>query len=75
MPQSCKLCRHLEVEPDAAGRRVVRKDYLYRCVAPIPDLSAIMPASVMPRLRGIVPHSMTGDRGQTCPTFLPWKER
>lgn len=33
---SCKTCKWLEVEPNKAGKRVVRKDKAYQCGVPIP---------------------------------------
>jgi hypothetical protein len=42
-----KACKHLAVEPDKLGRFIQRKDWAYKCKAPIPDLPA-MPACVDP---------------------------
>lgn len=39
------VCRHLDVQPDKAGRFVHHRDSAYRCLAPDPVLPA-MPASI-----------------------------
>lgn len=41
---SCKTCKWLEVEPNKAGKRVVRRDKVYQCLVPIPR--PILPTSV-----------------------------
>jgi hypothetical protein len=44
--QTCKTCKWLDVAPDRAGRRVVRRGYMYRCKFPLPDLSSVLPLSL-----------------------------
>jgi hypothetical protein len=67
--QCCKTCLWLEVPPDAVGRRVVRKEHGYRCVWP--ELDLVLPDSVT-KMYGFGARQrtrMTGDDGQSCPTY------
>jgi hypothetical protein len=75
MSKCCKTCRHLAVQPNAAGKRVVRRDGAYLCTAPLPEMPNL-PASVT-EAYGWTDLSMrhrsymTGDRGTNCPTWEP----
>lgn len=44
--QSCKTCAYFDVPPDADGKIRVRKEYYYRCTAPVPDLKTILPEAI-----------------------------
>lgn len=73
MSQCCAQCKHLVVPNDRAGRRMLRRDSAYRCVAPLPELG--LPESVInanPPLAAwpLVSRAyMNGDAGSKCPTF------
>ena len=75
MSQSCKTCKWLVVEPDTAGRRVVRKDKGYRCIAPMPELPP-MPLSVTSHCHYLPPGKirsrMDGGDGADCPTWAKY---
>jgi hypothetical protein len=67
--KSCKTCVHLVADQDYAGRRVVRRDRIYTCAAPIPrlpDLTADLPACI--RLR-IERRMVEGSSMVNCPTY------
>lgn len=74
----CKTCRWLKVEPDAAGRRVVRASRAYRCEWPAPPLPAL-PQSLTRRFVGddgdpwgIERRSyMEPADGRNCPVWEP----
>ena len=72
---TCKQCRWLDVEPDTAGRRVVRAANAYRCICPDPA-KPILPASVYASYRGFMwppdRSFMTGSMGEDCPCFEDW---
>lgn len=40
-----KPCKHLEIQPDAIGRLIMRKDHGYKCMFPVPDFAALVPPS------------------------------
>lgn len=72
--KDCRTCKHLAVRPDKLGRIVPRKNEVYRCLAPEPDLPPI-PLSVSevydfkwPPRRTMV----TPDHGKDCPV---WEKR
>lgn len=71
---SCKTCKWLEVEPNKAGKRVVRKDRVYQCGVPIERPR--LPTSVLKAYGFRWPPSKTwlpsGLRDEVC---LLWKER
>ena len=73
---NCKTCKWLEVEPDKRGRRVVRKQNAYPCVAPEPEKPKL-PASAEVGYRSFVwpPHRsfMCGDMGEDCLCWEPVK--
>jgi hypothetical protein len=75
-PRRCGTCRHLEIQPDAKGRRIARKGRAYWCLWPTPKHS--WPVSVT-RARGWsvpgAPNSrsyMEPTDGADCPE---WSER
>lgn len=71
---SCKTCQHFDVEPDAAGRIVIRKKRGYRCLAPEPPLPACITSRFdyrWPPARWFV----TADGGIGCPCFEPRQKR
>lgn len=74
MMQSCKTCRHLDVQLDAAGRRVVRRLNSYRCTVPDPDLSPLLPECIT-RAYGFQAKMsrshMSGESGAECPLWEP----
>lgn len=39
-------CVHLNIQPDASGRLIMRKDHAYPCNAPLPDFDKILPACI-----------------------------
>jgi len=69
---TCRTCKHLKVQPDAAGRIVPRKANAYRCGAMEEVPPPVLPHSVT-RGRDFrwPPHSryMTPDEGEGCPLF------
>ena len=69
---TCKSCKWLDVALDKAGRRVVRKQNAYPCLAPDPERPKV-PASVEERRGGFPwpPHRifMCGYMGEDCPCW------
>jgi hypothetical protein len=77
MSQSCKSCKHLQVIPDALGRRIVRHDSVYPCRCPVPPLPPL-PDSITKRFdfdRQMTERRnwMEGSDGVCCPTFENYK--
>lgn len=69
---TCKTCRHLEVPLDAAGRRRVRSDYGYACLAVVP-IPKNLPDSVR-TIHGLFTWPppkkfMQGSEGENCPAW------
>lgn len=72
MKQCCRTCVHLDVNPNAAGKRVPLRTHCYACTAPLPDIK--LPESVTVSYGFLWPPSrcyMTPDRGTECPTWEP----
>lgn len=67
----CGTCRFLRVDPDKAGRRVVRKDRAYRCQFEIawPPLPVSVTRAYGFRLPNPQHQGMFGDMGDDCPTW------
>lgn len=68
---SCRDCEHLIVEPDRDGTRRVRRDRVYPCVAPVPEVPDL-PHSVTRYLSFNWPPRRTWmlpERGESCPSF------
>ena len=67
----CGTCRWLRVEPDKNGRRVVRRDKIYRCLfePAWPPLPAAITKSYGFRLPVAIVQGMCGDEGKDCPTW------
>lgn len=67
----CKTCKHLNVEPDANGRRVVRQNCVYRCgfIPPMPPLPDSITRCYGFNWPPTSPRYMTGAEGKTCPTW------
>ena len=61
---TCRDCRFLDVRPDAAGRRVLRKDHMFPCTVPVPepDVPACMKYGDWPPRRS----HMGRDDGADC---------
>jgi hypothetical protein len=68
MDRCCKTCRWLKVEPDAAGRRVVRKGRAYPCEWPLPEMPALA-ASL--RVGSHYRIYMEPGDGGNCPVWEP----
>jgi hypothetical protein len=74
---TCRTCQWLDVKPDALGRRVVRSDRMYQCLAPVGRIA--LPASIT-TVRGFtwlpVRRHMAGEDGEGCPLWnaLPTKK-
>jgi hypothetical protein len=71
MSKCCKTCEYLVVHLDKAGRRVVRKDFAYRCSFDIWSILAQLPDSSRVSRTTAAASSMCGDQGTECPC---WKE-
>ncbi len=73
MTQCCKTCRFLDVPLDKAGRRVVRKDSVYRCKGPVPAApnlpDSVTQAYGFMRTAWVHRQYMPGDMGTTCPVW------
>jgi hypothetical protein len=72
--QSCGACWHFEVLPDKDGKRRMRADRSYRCLAPIP--APVLPDSATTAYGFRWPlqgkgRAMERHEGSDCPTFLP----
>ena len=68
--RTCRTCVWLTVPPDKAGRRAARKDNVYPCAAPLPDVA--LPRSVTERFGFNWPPRrtmMSPDRGEDCPAW------
>lgn len=68
---TCKTCAYLAVEPDKAGRIVVRAGNAYECNAPEPDLPTL-PYSITKAYGFRWPPSrayVTGTDGEDCPVW------
>ncbi len=70
----CRTCVHLIVEPDKAGRRVVRKQQAYRCGAPVPDILPLLPHSITKAYGWAAPSDRSKrwvcpDDGRGCPLY------
>ena len=68
----CKTCKHLKVEPDKSGRRVVRAANAYICTfrPPMP----LMPDSITKAYGFHWPPDhrfMQGNEGRECQTWEP----
>jgi hypothetical protein len=70
------VCTHLEIEPDKAGRLIMRADQAYRCKAPAPEMP-VLPACITqaygfkwPPPRGYVFKETCAE----CPCWSPLKE-
>ena len=67
-------CIHLVVPPTASGRTIARKDCVYRCACPIPEMPAL-PVSIT-RHYGYAPPSDKSKRHVStedcigCPLFV-----
>ncbi len=72
MKPTCKTCRWLVISLDKAGRRVVRKDRMYRCAAPLPEVK--LPLSVAKYFSFNWPprRTMVSGNWENCPC---WEER
>ena len=75
--KSCKTCRYLDVPLNAAGRRVVRKDSPYDCIAPFPK-EPVAPDSITSWgvwkdafNQGHKTRWMFGSEGENCPVWTP----
>lgn len=69
---SCKTCAHLGVDPDKAGRVVVRHGNAYECKAPDPALPPL-PYSITKAYGLRWPPSrnyVTGADGENCPVYV-----
>ncbi len=68
---TCKTCRWLVVPPDKVGRHVVRKDRMYRCAAPLPEVE--LPLNVTKCFSFIWPlrRTMVAGTWENCPC---WEE-
>lgn len=67
---TCHNCKYLDVRPDKDGKRRVRRNKTYRCLAPLPELK--LPASVTSASgyrEGFSKTMMAPDDGGACPTF------
>lgn len=67
---TCRNCKWLDVGPDKAGRRTVRKDRAYRCIVEVPQPAFPMSVTTSynfrwPPLR----RQMEGSDGDGCPLF------
>ncbi len=69
---TCKTCRLLVVPLDKAGRRVVRKDRMYCCAAPLPEVN--LPLNITKHFSFNWPPRRTMVEGtwENCPC---WEER
>jgi hypothetical protein len=76
MTRCCKTCIHLDVPPDAKGRRVVRSREAYACrwpappVMPLPD-SITGAFAFRARMNFNQRSYMEGGEGTACPTWEP----
>ena len=72
---TCRGCKFLDVKPDKLGRIIPRKDFVYRCTAPIPTIEDLgLPRSVTDYAGGQLSFHksrMAPDWGADCPAFLP----
>ncbi len=78
LSQCCRNCTHLVVQPDSAGRRVVRKDYVYPCDAQV-DFRASLPEALYRYLERSIPKSgfmpnALPEGGETC-SFYQERQR
>lgn len=67
---TCRTCKHLKVEPDAAGRIIPRKGKAYECNVEIP--CPTVPESVTKSLQWKWPPAkkwMEPRDGENCPTY------
>ena len=62
---TCRKCKYLDVRANNGGRVVPKRDGLYKCLAPIPDLRLVLPRSVTVG----TPRHMSPEDGEGCPTF------
>ena len=68
---TCRDCEFLDVAPDKAGRRVVRRQLTYPCTFPVPDV--VLPDSVT-RYHGFQwppgrMHMCGSEDGANCPCY------
>lgn len=70
---ACRDCKYLSVGLNRAGRRAVRKDYVYACIAPDPEpLSLPLSITQHGSFTWPPPRSfMTGADGEGCPAHAP----
>ena len=71
MTQSCRTCKYLNVEPNKAGRVVVRSNSGYRCLAPDPPLP-VLPDSIGKTYYFTWPPGrvyVSPDQGTECPVW------
>ena len=66
--RSCRSCKFLAVELDAAGRRTPKKYRVYNCTVPLPVLPPL-PASIHHSYRPPEKTMLTPDDGANCPLY------
>ena len=78
MDKARGVCKFADVTPDRAGRVIMRRDNMYRCKYPVPELPFPMPVSATlgwegfnwpPRLHHIDKEDCAG-----CPCWTPREE-
>jgi len=67
----CKNCKFLDVQPDKAGRLIVRPNKAYSCTYPLPEMPQL--PDCLRHLRGSINekqrHYCWAEDGKDCPTY------